>query len=225
MVFLKMTERCTWRRLCRSVRSSQETSSTDFLQLVAALPTKSKTRVELTYAFLGELWYVLLPKTSSHMCFATEKTSNSGRSSSILPATAHQTLKTQNLLCINRNTLEHPPQSYLGDDFKYRSADGSNNSYIFPKLGAANTPYARSVNPLTVQPGAYPDPGLIFDSVMARESFTENPNKVSSIFFNWASLVIHGKCIHNSSVPSHKIALLDQRAMEMWLTNYRPIPD
>lgn len=69
--------------------------------------------------------------------------------------------------------------SYLGKDFKYRSADGSNNSYIFPKLGAANTPYARSVNPVTIQPGSVPDPGLLFDS------------KVSSIFFNWASLIIH----------------------------------
>jgi hypothetical protein len=28
---------------------------------------------------------------------------------------------------------------------------------------------------------------------LARESFTENPNKVSSIFFNWASLIIHGE--------------------------------
>jgi len=93
------------------------------------------------------------------------------------------------------NSLQHPPMSYLGDDFRYRSADGSNNSYIFPKLGAANTPYARSVNPVTVQPGALPDPGLLFDSLMAREQFIPNPNRVSSIFFNWASLIIHGKLL------------------------------
>lgn len=43
------------------------------------------------------------------------------------------------------NSLQHPPLSYLGDEFAYRSADGSNNSYTLPKLGAANTPYARSV--------------------------------------------------------------------------------
>lgn len=117
----------------------------ELMQLVAALPTKSKTRVELTSMFLDQLW----------------------------------------------KSLEHPPQSYLGDDFKYRSADGSNNNYCFPKLGAANTPYARSVQPMTIQPGALPDAGLIFDSVMARDSFIPHPNKVSSIFFNWASLVIH----------------------------------
>jgi linoleate 10R-lipoxygenase len=112
---------------------------------VAALPTKSKNRAELTGLFLDELW----------------------------------------------KTLEHPPQSYMGQEFSYRSGDGSNNSYMFPKLGAANTPYARSVRPCTIQPGAYPDAGLIFDSVLAREEFKPNPNKVSSIFFNWASLVIH----------------------------------
>lgn len=89
------------------------------------------------------------------------------------------------------NSLEHPPLSYMTDNWRYRSADGRNNSYIFPMLGAANTPYARSVKPLISQPGALPDPGLIFDSILAREEFIENPNRVSSIFFNWASLVIH----------------------------------
>lgn len=100
------------------------------------------------------------------------------------------------------NSLQHPPMSYLGDDFKYRSADGSNNSYISPKLGAANTPYARSVNPLTVQPGALPDPGLLFDSLLAREEFKPHPNKVSSIFFNWASLIIHGGRTRKQSLES-----------------------
>lgn len=115
------------------------------IQLVAALPDRSANRMELTGAFLDELW----------------------------------------------NSMQHPPLSYMTDTWRYRSADGRNNSYIFPMLGAANTPYARSVNPVIAQPGALPDPGLIFDSVLAREKFIENPNRVSSIFFNWASLVIH----------------------------------
>lgn len=91
------------------------------------------------------------------------------------------------------NSLEHPPLTYLGDQFRYRSADGSNNSYLYPKLGAANTPYARSIDPVTVQPGARPDPGLLFDSLLAREHFKPHPNNISSIFFNWASLIIHGR--------------------------------
>ncbi|KAL8761616.1 MAG: hypothetical protein Q9184_002263 [Pyrenodesmia sp. 2 TL-2023] len=89
------------------------------------------------------------------------------------------------------NTLQHPPMSYLGDKYIYRQPDGSHNNVLYPQLGAANTPYARSVNPNVLSPGAMPDPGLVFDSVMARDGFKEHPNKVSSVFFYWASLIIH----------------------------------
>ncbi|KAH0555975.1 hypothetical protein GP486_006082 [Trichoglossum hirsutum] len=68
------------------------------------------------------------------------------------------------------NSLQHPPLSYLGDDFAYRQADGSNNNIMYPHIGAANTPYARSVRPGIAQRGALPDPGVVFDSVMAREN-------------------------------------------------------
>lgn len=114
-------------------------------QLVAGLPSQSKTRVDLTSAFIDELW----------------------------------------------DNLQHPPLSYMGDQFAYRQADGSNNNIQFPHIGAANTPYARSVQPKTIQPGALPDPGLIFDTVFARNTFREHPNRVSSVFFYWASLIIH----------------------------------
>ncbi|KAJ5239525.1 hypothetical protein N7468_004144 [Penicillium chermesinum] len=89
------------------------------------------------------------------------------------------------------NSLPHPPLSYMGDDYKYRSADGSNNNPTLPWLGAANTPYCRTIPPLTIQPSGLPDAGLIFDSLFARQEFTPHPNKVSSVFFDWASLVIH----------------------------------
>lgn len=88
--------------------------------------------------------------------------------------------------------MEHPPISYFGDKYNYRQADGSYNNVMFPRLGAANTEYARSVHPGIIQPGALPDPALIFDSVFARKTFTPHPNKVSSVFFYWASLIIHG---------------------------------
>ncbi|KAL8708190.1 MAG: hypothetical protein Q9220_006860 [cf. Caloplaca sp. 1 TL-2023] len=89
------------------------------------------------------------------------------------------------------NSLQHPPMSYLGDKYTYRQPDGSHNNVMYPHLGAANTPYARSVNSSILSPGAMPDPGMIFDSVMARGEFREHPNKVSSVFFYWASLIIH----------------------------------
>ena len=82
---------------------------------------------------------------------------------------------------------------FMGNDYAYRSADGSNNNPTLPWLGAANTPYSRSIQPLTVQPSGLPDAGLVFDSLFAREKFNPHPNKVSSLFFNWASLVIHGE--------------------------------
>ncbi|KAH0846113.1 hypothetical protein AYO21_10106 [Fonsecaea monophora] len=106
-------------------------------------------------------------------------------------SSANRVKLTSSLVDLLWNSLQHPPLSYLGDGYQYRSADGSNNSYIFPKLGAANTPYARSVQPKIAQPGALPDPGLLFDSILAREEFKPHPNNVSSIFFNWASLIIH----------------------------------
>jgi hypothetical protein len=67
----------------------------------------------------------------------------------------------------------------------------SGNNIQFPHIGAANTPYARSVQPLTVMPGALPDPGLIFDSIFSRDTYKKHPNNVSSILFYWASLIIH----------------------------------
>ncbi|KAI9799736.1 MAG: hypothetical protein M1833_003855 [Piccolia ochrophora] len=89
------------------------------------------------------------------------------------------------------NSLQHPPLSYFGDKFNYRQADGSYNNIMFPHLGAANTPYARSVIPRTITLGALPDPGVIFDSVYARQKYTPHPNNVSSVFFYWASIIIH----------------------------------
>ncbi|KAL8669232.1 MAG: hypothetical protein Q9168_006169 [Polycauliona sp. 1 TL-2023] len=87
------------------------------------------------------------------------------------------------------NSLEHPPMSYLGDKYTYRQPDGSHNNVMYPMLGAANTPYARSVSSNILSPGAMPDPGLVFDSVMARNKFVEHPNKISSVFFYWISFV------------------------------------
>lgn len=89
------------------------------------------------------------------------------------------------------STLSHPPQSYMGDEFMYRKADGSNNSIKYPHLGAANTPYARSCKPSIVPPGSLPDPGVIFDCVMKRYEYKPHPNGVSSILWYWASIIIH----------------------------------
>ncbi|KAH6847782.1 heme peroxidase [Chaetomium sp. MPI-CAGE-AT-0009] len=88
-------------------------------------------------------------------------------------------------------SLEHPPSLYLGDKYKYRQADGSYNNIMFPQLGAAGTPYARSVNATVLRPGALPDPNLVYDSVMKRTEYKKHPNNVSSILWYWASIIIH----------------------------------
>ncbi|KAF2005119.1 heme peroxidase [Amniculicola lignicola CBS 123094] len=89
------------------------------------------------------------------------------------------------------NDLEHPPMSYLGSKFQYRAADGSNNSLLHPQLGAAGTPYARTVRPVTTQTPALPDPGVVFDSVLTRKHAELHPNRISSVLFYIASIIIH----------------------------------
>lgn len=87
--------------------------------------------------------------------------------------------------------LQHPPQSYLGSKYQYRSADGSNNSLIHPQLGAAGTPYARTVKPSFMQTPSRPDPGVVFDSIMTRKHAELHPNRISSMLFYLASIIIH----------------------------------
>lgn len=87
--------------------------------------------------------------------------------------------------------LDHPPQSYLGEKFQYRSADGSFNSLVHPQLGAAGTPYARTVKPVKMQTPALPDAGVVFDSVMTRKHAELHPNRISSVLFYLASIIIH----------------------------------
>ncbi|OAL49850.1 heme peroxidase [Pyrenochaeta sp. DS3sAY3a] len=89
------------------------------------------------------------------------------------------------------NDLQHPPQSYLGSKFQYRSADGSNNSLVNPQVGAAGTPYARTVKPVAMQTPARPDPGVVFDSIMTRKHSELHPNRISSMLFYLASIIIH----------------------------------
>lgn len=90
-------------------------------------------------------------------------------------------------------TLDHPPVSSLGQEAKYRQADGSCNNVHMPMLGAANTAYARSVQPLVLQAPNQPDPSLIFDKLMARDDkkFVPHPCGLSSMFFYLATIIIH----------------------------------
>ncbi|KAF3902542.1 hypothetical protein ABW21_db0205477 [Orbilia brochopaga] len=109
-----------------------------------------------------------------------------------LPATSrNEKVLTGALLDKLWNQLQHPPLSYLGLKQQYRSADGSYNNILYPHLGKAGTPYARSVRPMKKMPGARPDPNLIFDALLARTAPKAHDNKVSSMLFYLASIIIH----------------------------------
>ncbi|KAH8587872.1 prostaglandin G/H synthase 2/cyclooxygenase 2, pgh2/cox2 [Bisporella sp. PMI_857] len=91
------------------------------------------------------------------------------------------------------DSLEHPPRSYLGDTFEYRTPDGSYNNILVPHLGKAGTPYARSARIAKRLHGVRPDPGLLFDLLMRRDdkSFKENPAGISSVLFYHATIIVH----------------------------------
>lgn len=64
-------------------------------------------------------------------------------------------------------TLPHPPATYIGPQYAFRSADGSGNNPLFPELGQAGRSYARSVQGKHPQPAnVLPDPGLVFDTLL-----------------------------------------------------------
>ncbi|PGH27261.1 hypothetical protein AJ80_00971 [Polytolypa hystricis UAMH7299] len=111
--------------------------------------------------------------------------------SSLPPTSRNGVNLTNSLLSKLWTDLEHPPLSYLGKEFIYRQPDGSNNNILWPQIGVAGSSYARTVQPKRMQPGALPDPGTIFDSLLARKEFKPHPNKISSMLFYLASIIIH----------------------------------
>ncbi|KAI1803769.1 linoleate diol synthase precursor [Daldinia bambusicola] len=91
------------------------------------------------------------------------------------------------------NSLEHPPAQITSGNTCYRAADGSFNNLGVPVMGAANTRYSRTTPAKVFQGPNLPDPGLIYDSLMARDetSFREHPNKISSVLFYLATIITH----------------------------------
>lgn len=110
---------------------------------------------------------------------------------------------TDKLITTLWNDLSHPPDTLMGDEFEYRMPDGSNNCYQNPTIGAAGMPYARTVAPKTMQSGNLPDPGVLFDTLMARGKPKEHPNKISSMLFYLASIIIHD-CFKTSHTDYRK---------------------
>jgi hypothetical protein len=62
---------------------------------------------------------------------------------------------------------------------------------MFPHIGKSGSFYARSVTPRHI-PTRLPDPGTVFDALLAREGAPEpHPSKISSMLFAFATIVVH----------------------------------
>ena len=86
----------------------------------------------------------------------------------------------------------HPPLTNLGDAFQYRTADGKFNNVLVPHLGQAEAPYAKIVPSKTNLLGAQPDPGDIFDRLMARDTGgRRSESGLSSMLIYHATIIIH----------------------------------
>jgi hypothetical protein len=86
----------------------------------------------------------------------------------------------------------HPPLTYLGDAFQYRTANGKFNSALNPHLGQAGAPYSKTVPSKTAPLGALPDPSDIFDKLMAREEGgRESQSGLSAMLIYHATIIIH----------------------------------
>ncbi|EFR03879.1 hypothetical protein MGYG_06878 [Nannizzia gypsea CBS 118893] len=109
-----------------------------------------------------------------------------------LPSTSKNGMAlTGDLLSQLWNDLQHPPLTQVGTEYMYRTADGSHNNILRPAVGVAGSTYAKTVQPKSMQPVNLPDPGVLFDSLMARESFEPHPSQISSTLFYLASIIIH----------------------------------
>ncbi|KAF5227413.1 hypothetical protein FAUST_11784 [Fusarium austroamericanum] len=89
------------------------------------------------------------------------------------------------------DVMLHPPLTYLGDAFQYRTADGKFNSALNPHLGQAGAPYAKTVPSTTAPLGALPDPSDIFDKLMARDKGRQSKSGFSSMLIYHATIIIH----------------------------------
>lgn len=69
-----------------------------------------------------------------------------------------------------------------GVPYAFRSADGSGYSTLYPDMGAARQPYARTVPPTTpASRQALPDAGMVFDALLARRPTKSRPPSSSAL--------------------------------------------
>lgn len=95
------------------------------------------------------------------------------------------------LISIIWGDLPHPAVSFLGPEHRFRRPDGSDNNILNPNLGASYQPYSRNVQRKHPQMVNMPDPGTVYDLLLARDTFEPHPTGISSLLFNFANIIIH----------------------------------
>ncbi|RDA87471.1 hypothetical protein CP532_2800 [Ophiocordyceps camponoti-leonardi (nom. inval.)] len=156
--------------------------------ILTSLPSTSEARAVLTSRLIDKLWAGLQHPPQTYV---------GGRAAfqaadAPEPAVATDADEMVQFTVPDTDVVLRGP---LPDDglFQYRTPDGRGNNVLQPDVGKAGSPYARTVRPTKRLHGVKPDPGILFDLLMARDDahFSENPAGLSSMFFYHASIIIH----------------------------------
>ncbi|KAI0167087.1 heme peroxidase [Hypoxylon sp. FL1284] len=161
--------------------------------ILTALPSTSKTRTQLTNTLIDTLWGNLqhppLSYVGGDVKYEVVNASVAAEAHHGAPVYDSIEFKVPGSDVTLR---EHLPQAPDGLHH-YRTPDGSFNNPLEPNLGRAGACYAKTVRNTKRLHGVKPDPGLLFDLLMARDDqhFQENPAGISAMFFYHASIIIH----------------------------------
>ncbi|KAK0716063.1 heme peroxidase [Lasiosphaeris hirsuta] len=170
-----------------------KTGSTEALiGILTSLSSKSNIRTLLTNKLIDSLWGNLqhppLSYVGGDVKYEVVDPENSSGPETPKPYDTVEFKVPDSDITLREQVPQAPDGLY-----QYRMPDGSFNNILTPNLGRAGTPYAKSVRNTKRLHGVKPDPGLLFDLLMARDdkNFKENPAGISSMFFYHASIIIH----------------------------------
>ncbi|KAK1761591.1 Psi-producing oxygenase A [Echria macrotheca] len=159
--------------------------------ILTSLPSTSQLRTTLTNKLIDSLWGNLQHPPLSYVGGDVKYevvNADDPASSGVRPSDTIEFKAPDSDITLREQVPQYPDGLY-----QYRMPDGSYNNIMSPNLGRAGTPYAKSVRTLKRLHGVKPDPGLLFDLLMARDDkhFQENPAGISAMFFYHASIIIH----------------------------------
>ncbi|KAI8639097.1 heme peroxidase [Parasitella parasitica] len=98
---------------------------------------------------------------------------------------------TQPLIEMYHNDIPKPFINYVGKQF--RSADGSENSVLYPSVGQAGNNYVRSVTSTSRNNPNLPSPKEVFDKLLKRPDgvFKEHEGGINMLLFYLAIIITH----------------------------------